>query len=268
MLGEAEAQDRADIGLAQAVVDAAMADARKKTTLPLEVVSSEEVTWRDASLGCPVKAAGFDLTEGAIEAGLTLTNLSEEDWRRIGEQHLSPLNVSVHATDPQLRVDLLRHPRAGAMLDDLRRLGEMGIVYNTQLVLNPGINDGEVLDGWKHPNGIEITRVRVPLGVVAIIYENRPNVERRRPNPPAKPLTPTKPTPERNRSGCWVSAANVMYPPYEPPMTAARAAVALPLLARVKEVTVAAIAEEEGTQAAARRPQGRPRQRSVAVCFA
>jgi NifB/MoaA-like Fe-S oxidoreductase len=77
---------------------------------------------------------------------VTLTNLSEEDWARIGEQGLSPLNVSVHATNPQLRVDLLRHPRAGAILDDLRRLADMGIEYNTQLVLNPGINDGDGLD--------------------------------------------------------------------------------------------------------------------------
>ncbi|MBI5275400.1 MAG: hypothetical protein HY854_02985 [Burkholderiales bacterium] len=43
----------------QAVVDAAMEDAKKKTTLPLEVVSSEEVTWRDASLGCPRRGSGF-----------------------------------------------------------------------------------------------------------------------------------------------------------------------------------------------------------------
>lgn len=77
---------------------------------------------------------------------VTLTNLSEADWARIGEQHLSPLNVSVHATDPQLRRDLLRHPRAGEILDDLRRLAEMGIEYNTQLVMNPGINDGDQMD--------------------------------------------------------------------------------------------------------------------------
>lgn len=77
---------------------------------------------------------------------VTLTNLSEEDWSRIGEQRLSPLNVSIHATDPQLRRDLLRHPRAGEVLDDLRRLASMGIEYNTQLVLNPGINDGDQLD--------------------------------------------------------------------------------------------------------------------------
>jgi NifB/MoaA-like Fe-S oxidoreductase len=102
---------------------------------------------------------------------VTLTNLSEEDWRRIGEQHLSPLNISVHATDPQLRVDLLRHPRAGAILDDLRRLGEMGIGYNTQLVLNPGINDGDQLDrsvrDLKDLPGI-ISIAAVPVGITPL----------------------------------------------------------------------------------------------------
>ncbi len=102
---------------------------------------------------------------------VTLTNLSEEDWRRIGEQHLSPLNVSVHATDPQLRVDLLRHPRAGEILNDLRRLGEMGIEYNTQLVLNPGINDGEQFDrsveDLKDLPGI-ISIAGVPVGITPL----------------------------------------------------------------------------------------------------
>ena len=63
---------------------------------------------------------------------VTLTNLSEEDWARIGEQRLSPLNVSVHATDPQLRRRSAAPPaRRGEYLDDLRRLAEMGIEYNT-----------------------------------------------------------------------------------------------------------------------------------------
>lgn len=105
---------------------------------------------------------------------VTLTNLSEEDWRRIGEQHLSPLNVSVHATDPQLRVDLLRHPRAGAILDDLRRLGELGIEFNTQLVLNPGINDGDQLDrsvnDLKDLPGL-ISIAAVPVGITPLGIE-------------------------------------------------------------------------------------------------
>jgi NifB/MoaA-like Fe-S oxidoreductase len=102
---------------------------------------------------------------------VTLTNLSEEDWARIGEQGLSPLNVSVHATDPQLRRDLLRHPRAGEIVNDLRRLAEMGIEYNTQLVLNPGINDGDQLDrsvsDMKDLPGI-LSIAAVPVGLTPL----------------------------------------------------------------------------------------------------
>ena len=105
---------------------------------------------------------------------VTLTNLSEEDWARIGDQGLSPLNVSVHATDPQLRRDLLRHPRAGEILDDLRRLAEMGIEYNTQFVLNPGINDGDHLDrsvaDLKDLPGI-LSIAAVPVGLTPLGIE-------------------------------------------------------------------------------------------------
>ncbi|MFN8515562.1 MAG: hypothetical protein U0841_23855 [Chloroflexia bacterium] len=88
--------------------------------------------------GCGARSTSRTTTTATPSSTYFVTLINyEEDWQRIGEQHLSPLNVSVHATDPQLRVDLLRHPRAGAILDDLRRLGEMGIAYNTQLVLNP-----------------------------------------------------------------------------------------------------------------------------------
>lgn len=77
---------------------------------------------------------------------ITLTNLTEEDWARIGEQHLSPLYVSVHATDPDLRRRVLGNPRAPDIMDDLRRLARMGIEVHTQLVLVPGLNDGPHLD--------------------------------------------------------------------------------------------------------------------------
>ncbi len=77
---------------------------------------------------------------------ITLTNLMEEDWARIGEQHLSPLYVSVHATDPDLRRRILGNPRAADIMDDLRRLARMGIEVHTQLVLVPGLNDGLYLD--------------------------------------------------------------------------------------------------------------------------
>ncbi len=77
---------------------------------------------------------------------ITLTNLTEEDWARIEEQHLSPLYVSVQATDPDLRRRLLGNPRAPDVMAQLRRLAAMGIEVHTQLVLIPGLNDGPHLD--------------------------------------------------------------------------------------------------------------------------
>ncbi|HEX2282624.1 MAG TPA: DUF512 domain-containing protein, partial [Thermomicrobiales bacterium] len=77
---------------------------------------------------------------------VTLTNLTEDDWRRIEEQHISPLHVSVHSTDPDLRVALVGNPRAGRIMDDLARLERAGIDFHAQLVLVPGVNDGPQLD--------------------------------------------------------------------------------------------------------------------------
>jgi putative radical SAM enzyme (TIGR03279 family) len=77
---------------------------------------------------------------------VTLTNLSDEDWRRIEEQHISPLHVSVHSTDPELRVALVGNPKAGRIMDDLARLERAGIDFHAQLVLVPGVNDGPELD--------------------------------------------------------------------------------------------------------------------------
>ncbi len=76
---------------------------------------------------------------------VTLTNLSEADWERLAEQRLSPLNVSVHATEPELRRYLLGNKHAPDICDQLRRLGELGIQANTQVVLCPGVNDGAAL---------------------------------------------------------------------------------------------------------------------------
>lgn len=77
---------------------------------------------------------------------ITLTNLSQDDWARIEAQYLSPLYVSVHATEPKVRAELFRNPRAGQILRDLRRLAESGIEMHTQAVLVPGQNDGAHLD--------------------------------------------------------------------------------------------------------------------------
>ncbi|MBV9545800.1 MAG: DUF512 domain-containing protein [Chloroflexi bacterium] len=77
---------------------------------------------------------------------LTLTNLHEADWARIGYQRLSPLNVSVHATDPRVRSRLLNNRHAPPILPQLERLGRLGAHVNAQVVLCAGINDGDVLD--------------------------------------------------------------------------------------------------------------------------
>lgn len=73
---------------------------------------------------------------------ITLSNLAESDWERIIAQRLSPLYISVHATEPALRRSLLGNPSAPDILEQVRRLGENGIRMHTQIVLCPGINDG------------------------------------------------------------------------------------------------------------------------------
>jgi NifB/MoaA-like Fe-S oxidoreductase len=76
---------------------------------------------------------------------VTFTNLSEEDWQRIEEQHLSPQYISIHATDRALRAILLGKPDVPDVLEQIRRLGRAGISVHTQIVALPGINDGAPL---------------------------------------------------------------------------------------------------------------------------
>jgi putative radical SAM enzyme (TIGR03279 family) len=73
---------------------------------------------------------------------ITLGNLSEDDWSRIFSQRLSPLYVSVHATDRTLRSRILNNKRAPHILSQLRRLAQGGIRIHAQIVLCPGVNDG------------------------------------------------------------------------------------------------------------------------------
>lgn len=76
---------------------------------------------------------------------ITLTNLTEAEFQRIIDERLSPLYVSVHATDPDVRVRLMKNPKSGQILRQIDRLAEAGIDLHTQLVVCPGINDGAVL---------------------------------------------------------------------------------------------------------------------------
>lgn len=76
---------------------------------------------------------------------ITLTNLSEREIQRIIDLHISPVNISVQATDPELRVKLLRNKNAGKCVDIMRRFAEGGIIMNCQIVCCPGLNDGQAL---------------------------------------------------------------------------------------------------------------------------
>ena len=75
----------------------------------------------------------------------TLTNLKPNDVQRIIEYRLSPLYVSVHATDPTVRRYLLRNPTAPEIISQLREFADHGIEFHTQIVMSPGVNDGAVL---------------------------------------------------------------------------------------------------------------------------
>ncbi len=76
----------------------------------------------------------------------TLTRFTEADLERVVTERLSPLNVSIHATDPEIRSRMLRNPRGGMSLRWLRALLDHGIEVRGQIVVCPGVNDGAVLD--------------------------------------------------------------------------------------------------------------------------
>lgn len=76
---------------------------------------------------------------------LTLTNLTEKEWRRIEQMRLSPLFVSVHATEPEIRTRLLKNDRAGLIMSQLQWFQERRLQIHAQVVVCPGINDGEHL---------------------------------------------------------------------------------------------------------------------------
>lgn len=99
---------------------------------------------------------------------ITLTNLTEHEIERIIKLHISPVNVSVHTTDPELRCKMMGNRFAGKSLDTLWRFCEAGIDVNCQLVLVPGYNDGEALeksldDLIKYPSIKSIASVPVGL---------------------------------------------------------------------------------------------------------
>ena len=99
----------------------------------------------------------------------TLSNLKERDVKRIIEYRLSPLYVSVHATPWEARKKLLNNPRVPNVLEQLRMLAEGGIQFHCQMVIVPGLNDGEILeqsltDLWNMGDAV-ISAAVVPVGL-------------------------------------------------------------------------------------------------------
>lgn len=77
---------------------------------------------------------------------ITMTNLTDTDIDRIIKMHISPVNISVHTMNKELRVMMMKNKNAGDCLDYIKRLADAGVEINTQLVLCPGINDGKELE--------------------------------------------------------------------------------------------------------------------------
>ena len=100
---------------------------------------------------------------------ITLTNMKDEDFERIIRTHMSPLYVSVHATDPEVRCAMMRNRFAGELMTKLQRLLDAGIQVHCQIVCCPGYNDGEVLaksfrDLYALHPGV-LTMAVVPVGL-------------------------------------------------------------------------------------------------------
>ena len=77
---------------------------------------------------------------------VTLTNVSDVEFQRIIDRRVSPLYVSVHATDPEIRMKIMRNPTAGRIMERLTALKNAGLKFHTQIVLCRGLNDGDVLE--------------------------------------------------------------------------------------------------------------------------
>lgn len=76
---------------------------------------------------------------------VTLTNVNDEEFKRILIRKASPLYISVHATDPEIRCEMLRNRNAGNLMERLRTLRDNGLQFHCQIVLCPGVNDGMIL---------------------------------------------------------------------------------------------------------------------------
>ncbi len=99
---------------------------------------------------------------------ITLTNLTERCWERILRYQLSPLYVSIHATDPATRVTMLRNPEGARLREHLDRLFAGGIRIHGQVVLTPGMNDGPCLERTVEEMAALYSRGCLSLAIVPV----------------------------------------------------------------------------------------------------
>ena len=114
---------------------------------------------------------------------ITLTNLKDEDKERIKRLHLGPFYVSVHTTNPDLRVQMLKNPNAGKALENLKWFRKNKIPFHAQIVLCPGYNDGKELertlsDLAKLKNTVLSTAI-VPVGITQFREEELRQVDKK-----------------------------------------------------------------------------------------
>ncbi|MBR5304728.1 MAG: DUF512 domain-containing protein [Candidatus Gastranaerophilales bacterium] len=100
---------------------------------------------------------------------VTLTNFKEDDWQRIEQYHISPLFVSIHTTNPELRVKMTKNPNASKILEQLKRFKKLKTKIHAQIVLCPGFNDGtelkRTLDDLAQFKSIIKSIAIVPVGI-------------------------------------------------------------------------------------------------------
>ena len=114
---------------------------------------------------------------------ITLTNLTEQDKERIKRMHLGPFYVSVHTTNPELRVKMLRNPNAGKALENLNWFRKNKIPFHAQIVLCPGYNDGKELERTLSDlaklKTIVLSTAIVPVGVTQFRKEGLKRVDKK-----------------------------------------------------------------------------------------
>ena len=114
---------------------------------------------------------------------ITLTNMKEKDWQRLENFHPSPLFVSIHTTNPNLRAKMLNNPNAARIMDDLERLKKNDIKIHAQIVLCPTYNDGDellrTLEDLKKFKKILNSLAIVPVGVSKFRKEKLKTVDKK-----------------------------------------------------------------------------------------